>query len=182
VARPLAVSACDGDWVAGLCLAVHRGIHVPCRARGVVLQQQTHLAAAVLSCPALPCPAHCRYDGNLNPSFNAGPFQLPVEVIRAYLKEPVTPRCVCVCARCVRAHVRAHVCARVCALVCVCVCVCARRVGAITSGPSARLLRSTHGMCHTTHTLRPAHTHAYTRAHTHTWLDDTPTLAPGLCT
>ncbi|KAL7089182.1 hypothetical protein ACP275_13G173000 [Erythranthe tilingii] len=32
------------------------------------------------------------YDGKLNPTFLEGPFQLPVSAIRAYLKEPVTPR------------------------------------------------------------------------------------------
>jgi hypothetical protein len=32
------------------------------------------------------------YDGELNPHFKAGPMQLPIEAIRAHLKEPVTPR------------------------------------------------------------------------------------------
>jgi hypothetical protein len=32
------------------------------------------------------------YDGELNPHFKAGPMQLPIEAMRAYLKEPVTPR------------------------------------------------------------------------------------------
>ncbi|CAA0823676.1 NAD(P)-binding Rossmann-fold superfamily protein [Striga hermonthica] len=32
------------------------------------------------------------YDGKLNPTFVEGPFQLPVSSIRAYLKEPITPR------------------------------------------------------------------------------------------
>ncbi|KAL7129828.1 hypothetical protein ABFS83_13G094000 [Erythranthe nasuta] len=32
------------------------------------------------------------YDGKLNPTFLEGPFQLPISAIRAYLKEPVTPR------------------------------------------------------------------------------------------
>lgn len=32
------------------------------------------------------------YDGELNPHFKAGPMQLPIESIRAYLKEPITPR------------------------------------------------------------------------------------------
>jgi hypothetical protein len=32
------------------------------------------------------------YDGELNPYFKSGPMQLPIEAIRAYLKEPVTPR------------------------------------------------------------------------------------------
>ncbi|XP_075496799.1 protein HIGH CHLOROPHYLL FLUORESCENCE PHENOTYPE 173, chloroplastic [Primulina tabacum] len=32
------------------------------------------------------------YDGKLNPTFKEGPFQLPVAAIRAYLKEPITPR------------------------------------------------------------------------------------------
>ncbi|KAL3851411.1 hypothetical protein ACJIZ3_013293 [Penstemon smallii] len=32
------------------------------------------------------------YDGKLNPSFVEGPFQLPISSIRAYLKEPITPR------------------------------------------------------------------------------------------
>ena len=32
------------------------------------------------------------YDGKLNPTFVEGPFQLPVSVIRAYIKEPITPR------------------------------------------------------------------------------------------
>lgn len=32
------------------------------------------------------------YDGKLNPTFVEGPFQLPVSIIRAYIKEPITPR------------------------------------------------------------------------------------------
>ncbi|XP_051128664.1 protein HIGH CHLOROPHYLL FLUORESCENCE PHENOTYPE 173, chloroplastic [Andrographis paniculata] len=32
------------------------------------------------------------YDGKLNPTFVEGPFQLPVSTVRAYLKEPITPR------------------------------------------------------------------------------------------
>lgn len=32
------------------------------------------------------------YDGKLNPTFVEGPFQLPVSAIRAYIKEPITPR------------------------------------------------------------------------------------------
>ncbi|KAL8468285.1 hypothetical protein ACS0TY_031504 [Phlomoides rotata] len=32
------------------------------------------------------------YDGKLNPTFMEGPFQLPITSIRAYLKEPITPR------------------------------------------------------------------------------------------
>ncbi|XP_063939214.1 protein HIGH CHLOROPHYLL FLUORESCENCE PHENOTYPE 173, chloroplastic isoform X2 [Daucus carota subsp. sativus] len=32
------------------------------------------------------------YDGKLNPTFVEGPFQLPLSVIRAYIKEPITPR------------------------------------------------------------------------------------------
>ncbi|KAI4365178.1 hypothetical protein MLD38_021188 [Melastoma candidum] len=32
------------------------------------------------------------YDGKLNPSFTEGPFQLPVSSIRAYIKDPITPR------------------------------------------------------------------------------------------
>ncbi|PIA42112.1 hypothetical protein AQUCO_02100162v1 [Aquilegia coerulea] len=32
------------------------------------------------------------YDGKLNPTFVEGPFQLPVSTIRAYMKEPITPR------------------------------------------------------------------------------------------
>ncbi|GER31802.1 NAD(P)-binding Rossmann-fold superfamily protein [Striga asiatica] len=32
------------------------------------------------------------YDGKINPTFVEGPFQLPVSSIRAYLKEPITPR------------------------------------------------------------------------------------------
>ncbi|KAK6123970.1 hypothetical protein DH2020_042315 [Rehmannia glutinosa] len=32
------------------------------------------------------------YDGKLNPTFVEGPFQLPVSSIRAYIKEPITPR------------------------------------------------------------------------------------------
>ncbi|CAI9087220.1 OLC1v1021240C1 [Oldenlandia corymbosa var. corymbosa] len=32
------------------------------------------------------------YDGKLNPTFKEGPFQLPISSIKAYIKEPVTPR------------------------------------------------------------------------------------------
>lgn len=32
------------------------------------------------------------YDGKLNPSFEPGSFELPVSSIKAYLKEPITPR------------------------------------------------------------------------------------------
>lgn len=32
------------------------------------------------------------YDGKLNPTFAEGPFQLPISCIRAYMKEPMTPR------------------------------------------------------------------------------------------
>lgn len=32
------------------------------------------------------------YDGELNLHFKSGPMQLPIESIKAYLKEPVTPR------------------------------------------------------------------------------------------
>ncbi|XP_021907610.1 uncharacterized protein LOC110821941 [Carica papaya] len=32
------------------------------------------------------------YDGNLNPTFVEGAFQLPVSIIKTYIKEPVTPR------------------------------------------------------------------------------------------
>lgn len=32
------------------------------------------------------------YDGKLNPTFVEGPFELPLSSIRAYLKEPITPR------------------------------------------------------------------------------------------
>ena len=32
------------------------------------------------------------YDGKLNPTFVEGPFQLPISTIRAYIKEPITPR------------------------------------------------------------------------------------------
>jgi hypothetical protein len=32
------------------------------------------------------------YDGQLNPAFEAGAFELPMMDIRAYMKEPVTPR------------------------------------------------------------------------------------------
>lgn len=32
------------------------------------------------------------YDGKLNPTFVEGPFQLPISSIRAYIKEPITPR------------------------------------------------------------------------------------------
>ncbi|BFG27971.1 hypothetical protein CerSpe_142450 [Prunus speciosa] len=32
------------------------------------------------------------YDGKLNPTFVEGPFKLPLSSIRAYLKEPITPR------------------------------------------------------------------------------------------
>ncbi|KAJ7537836.1 hypothetical protein O6H91_11G023700 [Diphasiastrum complanatum] len=31
-------------------------------------------------------------DGKLNPTFEPGPFELPISSIRAYLKEPITPR------------------------------------------------------------------------------------------
>ncbi|XP_055804099.1 protein HIGH CHLOROPHYLL FLUORESCENCE PHENOTYPE 173, chloroplastic isoform X3 [Solanum dulcamara] len=31
-------------------------------------------------------------DGKLNPTFKEGPFELPVSCIRAYLKDPITPR------------------------------------------------------------------------------------------
>ncbi|KAI8474181.1 MAG: complex I intermediate-associated protein 30-domain-containing protein [Monoraphidium minutum] len=34
------------------------------------------------------------YDGKLNPSFKAGPFQLPIADVSAYLASPVTPRVV----------------------------------------------------------------------------------------
>lgn len=34
------------------------------------------------------------YDEKLNPKFEAGPFELPIASIKAYLKEPVTPRIV----------------------------------------------------------------------------------------
>lgn len=34
------------------------------------------------------------YDGKLNPKFEAGPFQLPIASIKAYLKEPVVPHIV----------------------------------------------------------------------------------------
>lgn len=33
-------------------------------------------------------------DGKLNPTFKEGPFELPVSCIRAYLKDPITPRLV----------------------------------------------------------------------------------------
>jgi uncharacterized protein YbjT (DUF2867 family) len=33
-------------------------------------------------------------DGELNPKFEAGPFELPISSIKTYLKEPVTPRIV----------------------------------------------------------------------------------------
>ncbi|KAF9587734.1 hypothetical protein IFM89_004711 [Coptis chinensis] len=36
------------------------------------------------------------YDGKLNPTFVEGPFQLPVSTIKAYMKEPITPRFVLV--------------------------------------------------------------------------------------
>lgn len=32
------------------------------------------------------------YDGELNPAFRAGPMQLPIVSMRAYLKDPITPR------------------------------------------------------------------------------------------
>lgn len=32
------------------------------------------------------------YDGKLNPTFVEGEFKLPVSSIRAYLKDPITPR------------------------------------------------------------------------------------------
>lgn len=32
------------------------------------------------------------YDGKLNPTFEAGPFELPLASVKAYLKEPITPR------------------------------------------------------------------------------------------
>ncbi|KAI4332508.1 hypothetical protein L6164_017412 [Bauhinia variegata] len=32
------------------------------------------------------------YDGKLNPTFIEGPFELPVSSIRAYIKDPITPR------------------------------------------------------------------------------------------
>lgn len=32
------------------------------------------------------------YDGKLNPTFVEGAFMLPVSSIRAYLKDPITPR------------------------------------------------------------------------------------------
>ncbi|KAL3522545.1 hypothetical protein ACH5RR_015379 [Cinchona calisaya] len=32
------------------------------------------------------------YDGKLNPTFKEGPFQLPVSSIKAFIKDPVTPR------------------------------------------------------------------------------------------
>ncbi|KAH7278558.1 hypothetical protein KP509_38G046400 [Ceratopteris richardii] len=32
------------------------------------------------------------YDGKLNPTFEAGRFELPISSIKAYLKEPITPR------------------------------------------------------------------------------------------
>lgn len=32
------------------------------------------------------------YDGKLNPTFDPGPFELPLESIKSYLKEPITPR------------------------------------------------------------------------------------------
>lgn len=32
------------------------------------------------------------YDGKLNPTFAEGAFQLPVSSIKAYMKEPITPR------------------------------------------------------------------------------------------
>ena len=32
------------------------------------------------------------FDGKLNPTFVEGAFKLPLSSIRAYLKEPITPR------------------------------------------------------------------------------------------
>jgi hypothetical protein len=32
------------------------------------------------------------YDGKLNATFVDGPFELPVSSIRAYIKDPITPR------------------------------------------------------------------------------------------
>lgn len=32
------------------------------------------------------------YDGKLNPTFVEGAFQLPISSIRAYIKDPMTPR------------------------------------------------------------------------------------------
>jgi len=32
------------------------------------------------------------YDGKLNETFVEGPFELPVSSIRAYIKDPITPR------------------------------------------------------------------------------------------
>lgn len=32
------------------------------------------------------------YDGALNPSFKAGPFELPIVAIKAYMPEPVAPK------------------------------------------------------------------------------------------
>jgi hypothetical protein len=32
------------------------------------------------------------YDGKLNPTFEMGPFELPVAYIKAYLKDPIKPR------------------------------------------------------------------------------------------
>ncbi|CAO2823499.1 unnamed protein product [Amaranthus hypochondriacus] len=32
------------------------------------------------------------YDGKLNPTFVEGPFELPLSTIRAYMKQPITPR------------------------------------------------------------------------------------------
>ena len=32
------------------------------------------------------------YDGKLNPTFVEGAFQLPLSSIRAYIKDPITPR------------------------------------------------------------------------------------------
>lgn len=32
------------------------------------------------------------YDGKLNETFAEGPFEIPVSSIRAYIKEPITPR------------------------------------------------------------------------------------------
>ncbi|OVA19989.1 NADH:ubiquinone oxidoreductase intermediate-associated protein 30 [Macleaya cordata] len=32
------------------------------------------------------------YDGKLNPTFEEGPFQLPISTIRSYIKDPITPR------------------------------------------------------------------------------------------
>ncbi|KAI3966038.1 hypothetical protein MKX01_010995 [Papaver californicum] len=32
------------------------------------------------------------YDGKLNPTFEEGPFELPISTIKSYLKDPITPR------------------------------------------------------------------------------------------